>query len=179
MKLHRRFFSRKKRWFFVCVFLALGLYFPHLLYIAFKLGILGNPTIGNASVQMKTGWFPVASSDTKLGKLMLGQPSEDMVAYAHITKAIPGVDKWVVFDTRHLTLKHDPQWKLRSVLRTETLPWGRAYIIKPDIIKATGPDFAVFESFDLTATSKDAATLVESLAGISSIQTRNVRSPLK
>jgi len=154
-----------------CVMVILiGLfYFPHLWYAAFKFNFLDKPSIGGVTLNMSEGWFPVVTSDTKLGRLLLASPSVPTIAYAHVRGGVPGADLWVVFAAPDLPFKKEADWKSKNVLTTNEYSWGTAYIIKPEVINATSPNYAVFEGYNLTATSPDSSSLSKSLSGIISL----------
>ncbi len=120
--------KRQIRWL-VVLFATLGLVYqlPNLALLAHRGGFVLVETKKTIGVDITTrgGWYPVASTDSSLGRLLLPEKAPAMVAYHNPSLLLPWRRK--VFAVMSLSIPPEAA----TIESNRTMPWGEVALVKP------------------------------------------------
>jgi len=98
---------------------------PNVALLAHSGGLsLAEPRMLGIDVQLKDGWYPIATNGSLIGRMSIPDDAPPMIAFHRPTVLWP----WKADVFAIIALKSvDP----KSVESTQTFPWGTAALLKP------------------------------------------------
>lgn len=119
--------KKRSRWLSIGVLIVVLILYqaPNLALLAYKAGLpLANTDQLGVQVKVRNGWYPVASSDSLLGKAAFPPAGPPLVAFHRPSLIWP----WTA-ETFALMSYRKPV-DAAAVESTKEMPWGRAMLIK-------------------------------------------------
>jgi hypothetical protein len=113
--------------------LALAFYqLPNLLSIGSRLGLqLADPGTVGLNVQMQPPWYPIASTQSALGKLFYENPKHPVVMYHKPAVLLPWEGRLVSIVRRPLPTAKE------EISAERTFGWGTGHVLRSDLFPNT------------------------------------------
>lgn len=144
--------------------IAICYFIPYMFYLGDMLGlrVVNTEKVIGVSFEFKAKWYPIASSNTLLGKLLISS-SAPTVIYCEMNWINPwGCDQvWV---------SKSDVWRIKDensvFVSVHQFQWGTVGIVKDDVTRTPNGKLAIIKGFDIGISGEN-LNILESIKSIS------------
>jgi len=155
---------RRVAWTMVFLLIGAGYFFPSLVFLATASGwnVTGEQAVLGHRLVTTNGWYPFASSESFIGKYLLGEHERGSVLYLRHSWLTPWAGEQALVTRESASESRSiPQEELEVL----SFKWGDALIYRPLGAGAGGRTFGYIPAFDLSisTTSRNFVSAIQNV----------------